>query len=59
MIKTGDIVTISPVYSLKFGGRKGKVVKIVPKDGLYLKIKFKDEKQTYGFTEEEVLKEEK
>jgi hypothetical protein len=56
MIKVGDIVTISPAHSLKFAGWVGKVIDIVPKDGLYLKIQFKDNGQLYGFTTEEVIK---
>ncbi|GEM_PF-4578450 len=54
MIKKGDIVTISPAHSIKFAGWVGVVKDIVPEDGLYLKIQFHDENQTYGFTEEEI-----
>jgi len=55
MIKVGDTVTISPTYSLKFAGLRGRVVAINPKDGLPIKVVFND--QPYGFSPEELIKE--
>jgi hypothetical protein len=56
MIKIDDIVTISPAHSIKFAGWTGKVIDIIPEDGLYLKIQFKENGRLYGFSIEEVIK---
>ena len=62
MIKVGDIVTISPAHSVKFGGQKGKVVEISPNDGLSIKVKLLKNGETgnfvFGFAPEELRKDE-
>lgn len=56
MIKINDVVTISPAHSIKFAGWVGKVIDIVPEEGLYLKIQFTENGRIYGFSIEEVIK---
>lgn len=53
-MKVNDFVIISPHHSLKFAGKVGQIKKIIPGDGLYLKIQFDSNPQLFGFYYEEV-----
>ncbi|NLZ80279.1 MAG: hypothetical protein GX913_00515 [Clostridiales bacterium] len=55
MIRIGSIVMVRPTSTLKFPKRWGKVVNIIPGDGLPIKVKFSTSNIIYGFTLEELM----